>query len=121
MNYAEAKKLSQKITVDEAQERLSLFDFETNLGNFIISEELTEIIWDLTSKTLEKESDLSQVYNFDTISYAYMACIEENDLEYLLDELFPTSKDKLIQNFNFDAVRQIVGLYNDLESDFEIQ
>jgi hypothetical protein len=120
MSLQEAKKLSNKITIDEAQIVLAYFDFKTNLGNFNIPEEFIEMIWDFTERTMETNFNLSEAYNFDTVSYAFMAFLEEHEINELIDGLYPTPSDKLTKTVDYNFVKKIVELYNDLETIYEI-
>lgn len=120
MNLQEAKKLSKKITINEAVTVMAFFDFETNLGNFNIPENFIEMIWDFTETTMQTNFYLSEAYNFDTVSYAFMAFLEEHEMDELIDGLFPTPSDKLTKTVDFDFVREITEKYNDLETTYEI-
>ena len=120
MNLTEAQKLYNQFSINDALTILNLYDFNTNLGNFNLSEIEIEKIWDFTQIIIEKNFNLSEAYNFDTISYGLMAYLEENEMKDLTNNLFPTIKDKIEKNPNYDFIRDIVSTYNDLETKYEI-
>lgn len=121
MDFKKAQKLSKKISVNDAQTVLAYFDFMTNLDNFSIQEEFIETLWDFTERIIETNfSELSEAYNFDTISYALMAFLSENEMEDLINSLFPTPEAKLTRTVDYDFVREITTQYNDLETTYEI-
>lgn len=120
MELKEAKKIYNQISTDDAMTVLAYYDFNTNLGNFRLSETEVEMVWDFTNIIMEKNTDLSEAYNFDTVSYALMGYLEENPMEDLINNLFPTPEAKLFNSPDYDFIREIGYTYNDLETKYEI-
>ena len=120
MNLKEAEKIYMQISIEDALTVIDYYDFKANLGNFNIPEGFIEMLWDFTVTIIENNFNLSEAYNFKTVSYALMAYLEENEMDDLIDNLFPTPEAKLFKSPSYDFVQETVYEYNDLETTYEI-